>query len=96
MYGMDATPDEFTVTIAPKGEAPVSTEEQVITPFDVEEELEIPQELDLEIVRERAKEPEPLPPADESEEARMPSRLKRKYTRRSLEQTASGGAVDVE
>jgi hypothetical protein len=65
------------------------------------ETIEIPQELDLEVVRERIKEPAPLPPTEEEQqENRMPARLKRKYTRRtgvaSLEQTASGGAVDLD
>lgn len=100
MYAMDATPDEFTVNVAPKGLPPASTEETIVTPFDVVEDLTIPQELDLEAVRERIKEPAPLPPIDEAEEARMPNRLKRKYTRRtgvpSLEQAASGGAVDLD
>ena len=100
MYGMDATPDEFTVNIAPKELPPVSTDEVIVTPFDVAEDLTIPQELDLEVVRERTKEPDPLPPPDETEEARMPQRLKRKYTRRtgvpSLEQTAGGGGVDLD
>jgi len=100
MYAMDATPDEFTVNIAPKALPPVSTEEVIVTPFDVAEDLTIPQELDLEAVRERIKEPAPLPLVDETEESRMPQRLKRKYTRRtgvpSLEQAASGGAVDLD
>jgi hypothetical protein len=100
MYAMDATPDEFTVNIAPKGLPPVSTEEVIVTPFDVAEDLTIPQELDLEAVRERIKEPAPLPPASEEEENRMPARLKRKYTKRtgvaSLEQPAMGGAVDLD
>jgi hypothetical protein len=99
MYGMDATPDEFSLNITPKVEPPVSTETVVVTPFQIEEKLEILQEEDLEAVRERIKEPETLPPPDEAEESRMPNRLKRKYTRRgipSLEQTASGGAVDVD
>lgn len=100
MYAMDATQDEFTVNIAPKALPPVSTKETIVTPFDVVEDLTIPQELDLEAVRERIKEPDPLPPVDEVEESRMPTRLKRKYTRRtgipSLEQAASGGAVDID
>lgn len=101
MYGMDATPDEFAINIAPKALPPVSTDELVVTPFDVTEDLTIPQELDLEVVRERLREPAPLPPTEEQQqENRMPNRLKRKYTRRtgipSLEQSASGGAVDMD
>ena len=100
MYGMDATPDEFAINIVPKALPPVSTDELVVTPFDVTEDLTIPQELDLEAVRERTKEPDPLPPVDPTEENRMPARLKRKYTRHtgiaSLEQPAMGGAVDLD
>jgi hypothetical protein len=97
---MDNIPAEFSVNIPAKAEPPVTTETVVVTPLEITETIEIPQELDLEIVRERIKEPEPLPPPDEAEEARMPTRLKRKYTRRtgvpSLEQTTSGGAVDLD
>jgi hypothetical protein len=100
LYSMDVIPAEFTVVIQPKVEPPVSTETTIVTPLELTETIEIPQELDLEIVRERIKEPEPLPPPDETEESRMPQRLKRKYTRRtgipSLEQTASGGGVDLD
>jgi len=101
MYAMDVTEETFTVNIQPKGEIPTSTETVTVTPFDVDEKLEIPQELDLEAVRERSKIPEPLPEPSEAGESRMPERLKRRYTRRtgvaSLEQTASGGgAVDLE
>jgi hypothetical protein len=99
-YAMDVTEEEFNVIIPAKVEPPVSTEETIVTPLEISESIEIPQELDLEIVRERIKEPDPLPPPDEMEESRMPARLKRKYTRRtgipSLEQAASGGAVDLD
>jgi hypothetical protein len=100
LHAMDDIPAEFSVNIAPKVEPPVSTEEVTVTPVEISETIEIPQELDLEAVRERIKEPAPLPPIDEAEEARMPNRLKRKYTKRtgipSLETTASGGAVDID
>jgi hypothetical protein len=100
LHAMDNIPAEFSVNIPAKAEPPVTTETVVVTPLEITETIEIPQELDLEIVRERIKEPEPLPPPDEAEEARMPTRLKRKYTRRtgvpSLEQTTSGGAVDLD
>ncbi len=101
MYGMDATEESFSVNIQPKGEIPESTDSVTVTPFVVDEKLEIPQELDLESVRERIKVPEPLPETSDAGESRMPERLKRRYTRRtgvsSLEQTASGGgAVDIE
>jgi hypothetical protein len=102
MYAMDTTEDNFTVNITPKGEIPSSTESVIVTPFDVEEKIEIPQELNLEAVRERSKVPEPLPePSEADGDSCTPARLKRKYTRRtgvaSLEQTASGGgAVDLE
>jgi hypothetical protein len=102
LYGMDATPVEIEVPIQPKVEPPVSTEQTIVTPIQVEEKVEIPQELDLEAVRDRLKVSEPEPPQEPSaeEENRMPARLKRKYTRRTgvptLEQTATGGgAVDV-
>jgi len=99
-YAMDVTEEEFNVIIPAKVAPPVSTEEVTVTPVEISETIEIPQELDLEVVRERTKEPDPLPPPDEAEEARMPTRLKRKYTRRtgipSLEQAASGGAVDID
>ena len=98
IYAMDVISSEFSIEIKPKAEPPVSTEEMLVTPVEVVEKIEIPQELDLEVVRERQKEPEPLPPASEDEEARMPARLKRKYSRRlpSLEQTTAGGAVDLD
>jgi hypothetical protein len=100
LHAMDDIPAEFSVNIVPKVEPPVSTEEVTVTPVEISETIEIPQELDLEIVRERTKEPDLLPPVDEIEESRMPTRLKRKYTRRtgvpSLETTASGGAVDLD
>jgi hypothetical protein len=102
LYGMDATPVEIEVPIQPKVEPPVSTEQTIVTPIQVEEKVEIPQELDLEAVRERLKVSEPEPPEEPSaeEENRMPARLKRKYTRRTgvptLEQTATGGAVNVD
>jgi hypothetical protein len=101
LYAMDVTEDSFTVEIPLKVEIPVSTEAVTVTPVEVEEKLEIPQELDLESVRERIKisEPEPMQEPSAEGEARMPERLKRKYTRRSgsptLETTATGGAVDV-
>jgi len=100
LYGMDALPAEFTVDIKPKELPPVSTETTIVTPLEIQEIITIEQELDLEAVRERIKEPAPLPPPDEAEEARMPNRLKRKYTRRtgvpSLEMTAAGGAVSLD
>ena len=100
LHAMENLPAEFSIAIQPKVEPPVSTETTIVTPLELTETIEIPQELDLEVVRERIKEPAPLPLADETEESRMPQRLKRKYTRRtgvpSLEQSASGGAVDIE
>jgi hypothetical protein len=100
LYAMDVIPAEFSIAIQPKVEPPVSTETTIVTPLELTETIEIPQELDLEVVRERTKEPAPLPPASEEEENRMPARLKRKYTKRtgvpSLETTASGGAVDID
>ena len=101
MYAMDITEDEFTVNIQTTTEPPVSTETVTVTPIQVEEKVEIPQEQDLEAVRERIKVSAPEPPEEPTAEgeARMPERLKRKYTRRTgvptLETTASGGAVDV-
>ena len=100
LHAMDNLPAEFSIAIQPKVEPPVSTETTIVTPLELTETIEIPQELDLEVVRERIKEPAPLPLVDETEESRMPARLKRKYTRRtgvpSLETTASGGAVDID
>jgi hypothetical protein len=102
LYGMDATPVDVVVPIQAKAEPPVSTEQTVVIPIQVEEKVEIPQEEDLEAVRERLKisEPEPMQEPSAEGEARMPERLKRKYTRRSglptLETTAQGGAVDVD
>ena len=96
-YAMDVTEEEFSVSIPAKLPPPVETETVSVTPVEVVETIEIPQELDLESVRERTKEPAPLPPPDEAEEARMPARLKRKYSRRNpLEITSSGGAVDLD
>jgi hypothetical protein len=99
LHAMDNTPVDLTINLVPKAEPPVSTETVIVTPLEISETIEIPQELDLEAVRERAKEPEPLPPASEEEENRMPNRLKRKYTRRgvpSFEQPSMGGAVDLD
>ncbi len=100
LYGMDATPVEVEVIIPPKVEPPVTNETTVVTPIQVEEKVEIPQELDLEAVRERIKVSEPLPEPSATEENRMPERLKRKYTRRigvpTLETTVTGGAVDID
>lgn len=97
LYAMDVIPAELTVVIPARVEPPVSTEQTTVTPIEVEETLVIPQELDLELVRERIKTPDPMPPPDENEESRMPLRFKRKYTRRlaSPEQTPMGGSVDL-
>lgn len=98
-YAVDSQEEEFVVSIPAKFPAPESMEGVTVTPVEVDETVLIPQELDLEAVRERIKEPAPLPPPSEEEENRMPTRLKRKYTRRgieSLEVTASGGSVDLE
>ena len=100
LHAMDNTPVDVVVPIQSIGEPPVSTENTSIIPVEITEKLEIPQELDLESVRERLKVSEPEPePTSEEQENRMPARLKRKYTKRtgipSLEQTAQGGAVDV-
>jgi hypothetical protein len=101
-YAMDVTEEEFTVSIPAKVEPPVSTEQVTVTPIEINENITIPQELDLESVRERLKVSEPEPPAEPNaaEESRMPARLKRKYTRRTgiptLEQTATGGAVNID
>ena len=101
LHAMDNLPAEFSIAIQPKVEPPVSTETTIVTPMELIETIEIPQELDLEVVRERIKEPAPLPPTEEEQqENRMPARLKRKYTKRtgvaSLEQPAMGGAVDFD
>jgi hypothetical protein len=101
LHAMDNVPVDVVVPIPAKVEPPVSTESVTVTPLEIDEKVEIPQELDLEAVRERLKvtTPEPPPEPSEEEENRMPEKLKRKYTRRtgvpSLEQTAQGGAVDV-
>ena len=99
LYGMDATPAEFVVPFVPKAEIPVSTEEVTVNPVQIEEKIEIAQEVDLEVVRGRAKEPAPEPIVDEAEESRMPARLKRKYSRRAALEAAAvpqGGAVDID
>ena len=98
MYAMDVATDEFSVHVEPKALPPETTEQVTVIPVEVEEAVEIPQELDLEAVRERLKDaPAEPPPPSEEEESRMPARLKRKYTRRSpFEQTPMGGAVDVD
>ena len=100
LYAMDVIPAEFSIAIQPKVLPPETTETTIVTPLELQETITIEQELDLEAVRERIKEPAPLPPTDEQQrENRMPQRLKRKYTRHgvaSLEQTASGGAVGLE
>jgi hypothetical protein len=98
LHSMDNTPVDIVVNIPPKAEPPVSTDEVTVTPLEVVEKIEISQELDLESVRERIKEPEPLPPSEEEEESRMPSRLKRKYTRRNALEVPEmgGGAVDLD
>jgi len=101
LHDLDNFPVELTVDIPAKVPPPVSTETMTVTPLEITETITIPQELDLDIVRERSKISEPLPPEPtdgEAEDARMPARLKRKYNRRtaSLEQTAAGGAVDFD
>ena len=95
-YAMDTIKEEFTIPIVAKVEPPVSTEEIIVTPIKVEQTIEIPRELDLELVREQITEEDPTPVVDEAEENRMPARLKRRYTRRAvLETTPMGGAVDL-
>ena len=97
MYAMDVRQEDFVVTIPAKAAPPISTEEVPVTPVEIDETLEIKQEEDLEVVRERTKEPVVAPEPVVEEENRMPARLRRKYTRRpTLETTPSGGAVDFE
>lgn len=98
MYGMDAVPGEFMVQIPAKADPPVSTEQVTVIPLQIEQNINIPQEENLEAVRERMKEEPPIPEAKPEEESRMPARLRRKYTKRdvSLETTPSGGAVDLD
>ena len=100
-YAVDSQEEEFSVNVPAKFPPPESMDGVTVIPVEVDETIEIPQELDLEAVRERMKETEsaPPPPVSEEEESRMPARLKRSYKRRgieSLEQTAAGGAVDLE
>ena len=97
-YAMDVQEEEFAVSILAKFPPPVASETVTVTPVEVNETLTIPQELDLDAVRERLKAPEPLPPPTAEEEGRMPERLKRKYNRRlpSFEQPSMGGAVDLD
>lgn len=97
LHAMDNTHAEFSVNIPAKAEPPVTTETVVVTPLEIIETIEIPHELDLEVVRERTKEPAPLSPVDPNEENRMPARLKRKYTRHlpTPEMNPMGGAVDL-
>lgn len=98
LYGMDVTGADFVIPIVSKAEPPVSTEEITVNPVQVEETIEIPQELDLEVVRERAKESAPEPVVSEQEENRMPARLKRKYSRRSALEVPvmpQGGGIDI-
>lgn len=97
-YAMDTIKEEFTIPIVAKVDPPVSTEGIIVTPINVEQTIEIPRELDLEIVRDQLTEEAPTPVVDETEESRMPARLKRKYTRRSSLEVPSmplGGAVDL-
>jgi hypothetical protein len=99
LYSVDTVSLDMTVNMEAKGEPPVSTEEVIVTPLEVSEKVEIPQELDIELIRERLKdaEVEPPPPPSEIEEARMPERMKRKYTRRLVsEQPAEGVAVEMD
>ena len=51
-YAMDVTEEEFSVSIPAKLPPPVETETVSVTPVEVVETIEIPQELDLEAVRE--------------------------------------------
>ena len=57
LHAMENLPAEFSIAIQPKVEPPVSTETTIVTPLELTETIEIPQELDLEVVRERIKEP---------------------------------------
>jgi hypothetical protein len=96
LYDMDAVNVEMKIEIPAKVESPVSTEEVEVIPVDIEEKVEIPQELNLEAVRERSKQSEIPPPPEEATGTTIPTRLKRKYTRRNqVEVAAEGGAVDI-
>ena len=102
LYAVDTVSLDMTAVIAPNAEPPVSTETTIVTPVEVVEKIEIPQELNLDVVRERSKLPDfgSVEPANDEENPRMPARLKRKYNRTkgipSLEQVATGGSVDMD
>lgn len=99
LYDADTISVDMNVEVPFTSEPPISSEDDVVTPIEIVEKLEIPQELNLTSVRERMQiGPSPSPPTEE-EEARMPKRMKRKYTTRaSLEQVtqAQGATVDVD
>ena len=96
LYDTDTISVNAKVEIPPKVEQPVSTDDVIVTPIEIEEKFEIPQELNVEAVRNRTKESAPPPPV-EYEENLMPERTKRKYTRRSFAPVpASGEVVDID
>ena len=100
MYDMDSVKLDMKIEVPAKVEPPVTTEDVVVTPVEVVEKIEIPQELNLEEVRNRSSKSEIPAPPEEVDGGSMPTRLKRKYTRRVLtpEQSsqASGGSVDLD
>lgn len=98
MYDMVVAEEQFFVSIPPKAEPPVSTEQVTVVPVEINETLVIEQEENLDAVRERMEAPiQVSQPASEEEENRMPERVRRKYTRRAaVEMTPMGGAVDVD
>jgi hypothetical protein len=97
LYAVDTISHEFVETIPQNSEPPVSTEEVIVTPVEVDEKLEIPQELNIEAVRERSNlsKPKSVPQSEEDES--HTSHSKRKYTRRSfVKEPAQGEAIEVE
>jgi hypothetical protein len=100
LYAVDTVSLDMTAVIAPNAEPPVSTETTIVTPVEVVEKVEIPQELNLDVVRDRSKLPDfgPVEPANDEDNPRMPARLKRKYTRQvPLSVTPSQGeTVDLD
>jgi hypothetical protein len=101
LYDVDIVSLDMKVEVNPTVEPPVSTNEAVVTPIEIEEKVIIEQEENLTAVRERFSQPETLAPSSDQQENVLPGRQKRKYTRRmaSLESLATsgggGGATDL-
>jgi len=96
LFDVDTTSVDMKIELPAKEEPPVSTEELIVTPVEIEEKIEVEQELNLEAVRKRSEQSEIPPPPEEVSGTSLPLRTKRKYKRRALENVAQGEVRSVE